>query len=160
MPIGAGFAPAGSSSAGYGLPDLGTLPNNALLPQFATGLPGSGRFINPVTKDYQFTSDGRLMGMGSVPQIVQLALTTKLGTCAVSTLGQTYYLIQEKGSDFARQVQSSITRALSDAVKRGLVQIVSIVVTDYPKSPDASVATLTWVDLTTGIQQPPVLVSA
>lgn len=153
MPIGAGLSPAGLAAAGYGVPDLSSVPLNAVLPDLKTGLPQTGRYLNPVTKDYQFTADGRIQGMGTVPQLVQLALTTTLGTCAVPTLGQAFAKIREKGPGFRQQLTAAVSAALAPLIKTNQVQIRSIVVNDYPSAPDAGLASVSWVDLTTGLQQ-------
>jgi hypothetical protein len=151
MPLGAGACPVGSSAAGYGVPDRAFAPNNAMLPGIRTGLSQSGRFIDPTTKSYAFQADGRLKGVSTVPQLVQIALSTVLGSSAVATLGQTFSLIAEKGPDYQRRVTSAIESALANVVKQRLVQIVSVDVQLYPAAPDAGVATLKWRDLTTGI---------
>lgn len=152
MPIGAGFAPAGSSAAGYGVPDAAPIPGIAPLPDTKTGLSQTGRFIDPVTKDYAFGPDGRLYGMATVPQLVQLAITTTRGSSAVPDLGEEFTKIQEKGPAFPRQLASSVGNCLSDLVKRKLVQVVSVVATEPSArgNPDAGIATLKWLDMTTG----------
>jgi len=157
MPIGAGGCPAGSSSAGYGVPDSAAVPNNALLPLPANGLPQTGRALNPTTKSYSFTTDGRVVGCPTVQQLVQLALTTIFNSSAQAGLGSKLSLIQEKGSDYGQQVTAAITDALADLVKDKLVQIVSVTVLQPSSSPDAGIAVLQWIDLTTG-QQSPLLV--
>jgi hypothetical protein len=154
MPSGAGNAPAGSSSAGYGVPDVAPNPLTGPLPDLRTGQPCTGRFLDPITKDYRFASDGRLLGMGTVPQLVQLALTTTFGSSCIPSLGQRFTLIQEKGANFSKQLTSAITNCLSDLVTRKLVQIVSVTATDPGTNPDAGLGVLQWLDLTTGIEQP------
>jgi hypothetical protein len=151
MPIGAGFAPAGTSSAGYGVPDAATVPNNSVLPDLRTGLPQTGRFINPATGDYVFTADGRLLGMDTVPQLVLLAMMTTLGSSAIPTLGQTYTQIQEKSRDFQQQMATAITSALADLIKRKFVKVNSITVQQPPSNPDAGMVLFQWTDLTTGL---------
>ena len=98
MPLGAGQSPAGGSAAGYGLPDTGTVPINAILPDPSTGLPQTGRFLNPVTKDYEFTSDGRVVGTPTARQLVQLAVRTTLGSSCLPTLGFDQTGLDEKGN--------------------------------------------------------------
>lgn len=151
MPIGAGGAPAGTSAAGYGVPDKAFVPNNAILPDLRTGVAQTGRAIDPTTKSYTFTSDGRLRGVGTVPQLVQLALSTIRGTSVIPTLGQTFMQIQEKGSDFAGRVTNAVNVALADLVKQQLVQIVSVTVQQPPSNPDAGLGLIKWIDLTTGL---------
>jgi hypothetical protein len=151
MPIGAGGAPAGSSAAGYGVPDRAFVPNNAVLPDLRTGFSQTGRAIDPTTKSYSFTSDGRLRGVATVPQLVQLALSTIRGTAVISTLGETFTQIQEKGSDFAARITNAVNLAMADLVKQVLVQVVSVTVQQPPSNPDAGIAIIKWIDLTTGV---------
>ena len=153
MPIGAGACPAGSSPAGYGVPDKAFAPNNAILPGVRTGLPQSGRAIDPKTKSYYFASDGsgRLQGMATVPQLVQLALSTIKGSSAVAALGQTFSEVKEKGSDYAAQIDKRVRLAFADLIKRNLAQVQSVTVNQPPSNPDAGLAIVKWVDLTTGL---------
>lgn len=151
MPIGAGYAPAGTSAAGYGVPDAATVPNNAVLPDLRTGLPQTGRFINPKTGDYVFTADGRLMGMDTVPQLVLLALMTTLGSSAIPGLGEEFSKIQEKGPSFLQQITSKVNSALADLIQRKFVKVNSITVQEPPSNPDAGTCLIQWTDLTTGL---------
>lgn len=151
MPIGAGACPVGTSAAGYGVPDRAFAPNNAVLPDLRTGLPQTGRAIDPVKKSAFFATDGsgRLQGQGTVPQLVALALTTVRGSAAIP-LGQTFSLIQEKGANYTQQVTAAVQLAFADLVKQGLAQVVSVNVQTPPSNPDAGLAMVKWVDLTTG----------
>jgi hypothetical protein len=151
MPIGAGYAPAGTSSAGYGVPDAAAVPNNAILPAILTGLPQTGRYINPQTGDYVFTSDGRLMGMDTVPQLVLLALTTTLGSSALPALGETFTLIREQGPNFGQQLTATVNAALADLVRRKFVKVNSVTTQQSPSNPDAGTVLVKWSDLTTGL---------
>lgn len=150
MPVGAGGAPAGAGQSGYGVPDLGQSPLNAPLPDVTTNLPQTGRYINYVTGDYQFTSDGRPVGFGTVPQLVTLALVTVLGSSAVPDLGQTFTTVQEKQGDYQRQMAARVRDALSNLIKAGQVQLVDVVVQEYPSNPDATAVFVKWRDLTQG----------
>ena len=75
-----------------------------------------------------------------------------LGSACQPTLGQTFSQIQEKGSSYAQEVTDAVTNALSDLVKNKLVQIVSVTIQQPPSKPDAGIAMLQWIDLTTGKQ--------
>jgi hypothetical protein len=152
MPQGAGKAPAGAASAGYGVPDAAYVPNSAILPDVHSGFAQTGRFINPVTGDYRFTPDGRLMGMDTVPQLVLLALMTLRGSSAIPTLGSTFSQVQEKGPSFLAQMRSVVNVALGDLVKKKMVQIDSVATSEPPSNPDAGIVTLLWTDLTTDLQ--------
>jgi hypothetical protein len=150
--IGAGFQPAGLSSAGYGVPSGATSPNGATLPDATTSLPQTGRFINFQTKDYSFTSDGRIQGMGTTEQLVLLALTTVFGSSADPALGQMYTSIQEKGTNFQQQATSAVQSALSDLIKRGFITLDGVGVLEPPGNPDAGAILVAWTDLATGTQ--------
>lgn len=152
MPIGAGGCPAGAAAAGYGVPDAANVPNNAILPRPIDGLPQTGRALDPTTKAYTFTADGRIVGMPTVQQLVQLAITTDRGSSCVPTLGQTLRLIKEKGSNYAQQVTAAITTAVADLVNNKMVQIVSIDVQQFAGNPNAAIATFKWIDVSTGQQ--------
>ena len=153
MPIGAGGAPAGTSAAGYGVPDSGTVNINVPLPSPITGASLTGRLIDPVTKDYVYTADGRAQGQATVPQLVLLALSTVLGSSAIPTLGQTFSQIQEKGPNFKAQLTSAVQNALAAVIKAKQVQLLSVDVQEPPSNPDAGIAIVKWKDLTTGVVQ-------
>lgn len=152
MPLGAGACPAGSSSAGYGVPDSAPAPITTMLPDPTTGQSLTGRAIDPTTKSYIFTPDGRIQGLQTVPQLVQLALTTTLGSSCLSTLGQTFLAIKEKGDNYQQQVSNAITQALSALVNAKQVQVIAISVQQPPSNPDGAIAQVSWVDLTTGLE--------
>ena len=152
MPIGAGKAPAGAASAGYGVPDAAYVPNSAILPDPKSGFAQTGRFINPITGDYQFTADGRLIGMGTVPQLVLIALETVKGSSVIPTLGNTFQLVQEKGPSFLAQMRAVVNDALSDLIKTKMLQLVSVTTQEQPSNPDTGIVQVAWLDLTTGLQ--------
>ena len=154
MPIGAGLAPAGLAAAGYGVPDTTTIPNNACLPDPLTGLPQTGRLLDPITKDYVFTADGRLQGTPTSRQLMQLAVRTTLGSSASPTLGMDMSGVSEKGGDYSRRVASAVSSAVAPIVQRGLVTVNSVTIQDAAQSgaPDATIATVLWTDNMTGQQ--------
>jgi hypothetical protein len=149
MPLGFGSFGAGSASAGYGVPDQATVPNNALLPDANTGLPQTGRYIDPVAKSYKFTPDGRLYGMSTAQQVVQLALSQVRGSSCVPTDGQTFGTITEKNFDFQNRVRAAIGTALAQAVRNKQIAILSVQVYDVPSVPDGAIGSVRWQDLTT-----------
>jgi hypothetical protein len=153
MPTGAGLSPAGSSICGYGLYDAANIPNPQALPDYVTNLQQTGRFLNADTGDYAATPDGRLQGMSTAQQVVTLALTTVLNSSAVSGLGQTFTSIKEKGDSFQKQMSACIVSALSGAVKANLIQILKVTVLQPPSNPDAGIAHVRWIDITTGVEQ-------
>lgn len=152
MPIGAGAAPAGTSAAGYGVPDAAFAPVNAILPAVRTGLPQTGRAIDPASKSYVMQVDGRLQGMATVPQLVGLAVTTIRGSSCLPTLGQTFSQIQEKGTNFVQQVTAAIQTALAGLIANKQVSLGVVSIVQSPTTPDTAIVQFTWTDLTTGLQ--------
>lgn len=150
MPIGAGACPAGTSFAGYGLPDLSAAPNHATLPDAKTGLPQTGRLLDPTSQSYKFTADGRVIGQSTGQQLVQLAVKTIVGSSVIANLGMDRSRLQEKGANFAQTVTSVVTDAFAPIVSQGLVTLNSVDVQDYPNIPDRSVVTIKWTDNSTG----------
>ena len=161
--IGAGGAPAGSSLAGYGVISLANVSINAPLPDptpavgLGTNFSTTCRLLVPNAAnggrgDWAFTSDGRVVGCGTVRQNVQLALSTILGSACVVNLGLDFSGLQEKGQNFQRQVATAVANALGPIVKQGLVAIRSVDVGDYQSNPDSALAYVRWADLTTGVE--------
>lgn len=153
--IGAGFCPAGTSLAGYGVGSVANVPDNSALPDQITNLPTTCRLLVPNgTKggDWAFTADGRVVGCGTVRQLVQLALSTVLGSSVSRTLGAAYFTLQEKGPNFQRQVATVVANALAPLVKQKLVQVIAVIVQEYPSNPDAGLGYVKWRDLTTGLE--------
>jgi len=150
MPLGFGYAPIGTSPSGYGVTDSANSPLNAILPDVSTGLTQTGRVLNLGIGDYAFTADGRVQGMGTVPQLVQLALTTVFASSAVPTLGQRYTRVSEQGPNIVQQLTAEVTRALSDVITRNWVSLLSVVVQPIPANPDGQKILVKWKDLTTG----------
>lgn len=141
MPVGAGGCPAGASPAGYGVIDTAPAPNLTPLPDPTTGLSQGGRNIDPSTGDYTWSADGRLQGMPNVEQLVLLAIEN----ADFSTL-------TEKGPSYVQQVKTIIENALAYVVVQKLVLITNIaVLSNLPNTnPDAAIALVYWIDLTTG----------
>ena len=152
MPIGAGLSPAGTAAAGYGIPDSGTPLPNTILADVRTGSFQTGRQLNPATRDYIMLPTGVLQGQGTVPQLVQLALTTQLGSSALVNLGIDLSNATEKGSDFQRQMATLVANALSPLVAGKLVRLDAVIVSEPPSNPDAGIAIVKWFDLTTQTQ--------
>lgn len=149
MSLGAGFCPAGTTAAGYGVPDTGTVPNNALMPDPLTGLPQTGRNINTATGSYTFTADGRTQGMTTVSQLVQLAIRTQRGSSALGAFGIDMSKVQEQGTNFERQLGAAIVLALSNLIKAGLVTVIGITWLPVDNT-DGTAPYVKWRDNTTG----------
>jgi hypothetical protein len=155
--IGAGGCPAGAALGGYGVISTANVPNGATLPDQITNLPTTCRLLVPNAQnggrgDWAFTADGRVVGCSTVRQLVQLALSTVLGSACVTSLGMSFVGLQEKGPNFQRQVATAVANALAPLVKQGLVAIVSVKLADYQSNPDSALGYVKWTDLTTGLQ--------
>jgi hypothetical protein len=137
MGTGAGTSPAGSSVAGVGVIDSAPQPGVVPLPDQFTGLSQTGRFIDQQTGDYIFTTDGRVVGMQTVPQLVLIALQDV-------DLSR----IQQKGPNFSQFLASVVQDALGDLIAQRLVLLLGVTVLE--PNPDAGVALVSWKDLTTG----------
>jgi hypothetical protein len=149
MTIGAGLAPAGTSLAGYGAPTTYATPGTVIYPDVVTGIMQTGRLINPLTKDYTYTLDGRVCGERTVPQLVKLALMTVYKS-ACTDLGIDFSAIQMKTQTFKRDMNTAISNALASLVAQQFVTIKKITITDIPQ--DAVLAVVIFIDNTTGIQ--------
>lgn len=157
MPLGAGLAPAGTSAAGYGVPDTAPITSTEILPDPVTGLSQPGRGFTqtapggPLT--YSFTADGRIAGMAQVPQLVTLAMKTVLGSAVNSNLGLSTASLQEQGANLAQQVQAVVTAAFAPIVAQKLVTLDSTSVVQLPDNPDRAGILVQWTDLTTNTQR-------
>lgn len=145
--LGAGLCPAGTSVAGYGVPTVATLLSRIPFPDPVTGLPQSGYQVGVASGDYSFTTDGRLVGCGTVKSLVEHACLTLFGSSAVPGFG-----LQlpggDKGTGYSKRVTARLTSTLSALVAQRIISIVSIVVQDAPNNPSGTIGSLTWRDLT------------
>jgi len=137
MPTGAGLSPAGTSVAGVGVLDSGPQPGVVPLPDPKSGAPQTGRFINQLTGDYEFTADGRVQGMSTVPQLVVIALQD-IDLSA----------IQEKGPNFKQHLASVIQDALGSLIAQGYLVLGPVTVLE--PNPDAGLAVFEWYDQLAG----------
>lgn len=138
------------------MPDNGTQPNNATFPALQTGLPQTGRYINPATNSYAFTPDGRTQGMSTVSQLVYLAIKTARGSAALSPsatqpLGLDLSNASEQGPDFERQMSAAFNAALSPIVRQGLITVLGFQFLPVD-NPDGAAPLVLWRDNTTGGQ--------
>jgi hypothetical protein len=143
---GGGNQPAGTSFAGGYIPQPAA-PGPTVLPSPTTGLPQTGRLINPKTRRFVYTSDGRAEGMGTVPQLVLIAWST-LDFSDVPVLGAGY----------ENQIRSKYLAAVRSF--QTLLQITSFSVQRVPGS-NAVAVSIGWRDLTTQLDYvyPPPLAS-
>ena len=90
--------------------------------------------------DYVFTADGRLEGMTTVQQLVLLAI-----------LDIDFSTLTEKGPNFQNVLAALVSTALAPLVRQKLVRIKQVIVLE--PSQDAGLASVDWIDLTTGAPQ-------
>src|SRR5579864_6548342 len=105
---GAGFQPAGLSPAGFGPVQQAPAPIFIILPDPLTGKSLTGRFIDPRTRQYAFTTDGRTQGFGTVPQLVQIALMTIFNQSVIAGFGNQLYLLKPEMTLWLKIVMSAI----------------------------------------------------
>lgn len=86
----------------------------------------NARYINPQTLDFEISPNGHYVGMNSVDQEVQLALTTTLGTAAQTSLGTTIKNVKTITPNVVSLIQSSITQALQPMVLSSKIVINNI----------------------------------
>jgi len=108
---GAGLSSFGTSYAGYGTPTT-TNPVNKTILIGNQGIAGQTRYINPITSDYEFNANGRIVGGNGIQQMVYLALLTVKGSSAMTELGQSFTKIQVLGSNYLTFVKNEVNAAL------------------------------------------------
>jgi len=151
MPLGLGAAPFGSSLYGYGSIDVGIVPAAGNYIDPVTGQPVDTRFIQQKTKTYVFDSQGRISGMRSVYQLVQLAVMTVKNSSAIAGFGSSISQIQTIDQNTQQRVEDAYRDCLSALTTSKLIAIVSILVQRVNTS--GLFVQLNFVDLTTGLQQ-------
>jgi hypothetical protein len=135
--LGAGLCPAGSSAAGFGSPAIADENGNTVLP-LANGGTGTGRYIDPQTRDYVATADGNLQGLGSAAQDVWLTLAAFSGGPR---------MLNE--SSIAKY-EIDIRAALAPLVARGLITLRSIVIARAADTPTRLSTAIRWIDTSSG----------
>lgn len=126
MSLGVGGSSAGNSDGGIGDNDVAPIPSPNLLKDPSSSAKLNCRRIDPVTKDYVFGTTGKLLGMTSNQQKVQLALTTIVNSSVVNGLGQDFSLIQKITGNFQQDVSERVTRALSNLINTGQIDLISV----------------------------------
>ncbi len=149
---GAGFQPAGTSSAGIGAPEEGNPQDGVVFAGQDSSSNGS-RFIDPNTRDYVMASNGRLTGMPNVPHLVQFAMATERNSAAVRGLGQELRKLDRITPDFEKRILGVLTNALQHLIDARLVEVVGFASfksssTDQGFPPGRVYGRLLWRDLT------------
>jgi hypothetical protein len=86
----------------------------------------TSRYINPITRDFNVSSDGyTLEGMNFVEQGVILAITTTINSSAVQSFGQGFTSIKLITPQINSIVANTLNNALAPLVNANLIKITS-----------------------------------
>jgi hypothetical protein len=146
-----GSTPFGLSPFGLGTPIAAADEGGVPLAQSVHAASEGAKHIDPKTRQYAFLENGRMRGMPSVPQMVQLVAQTVVGSSAVRGLGNDLD-IQDAGEDLEAVVKERWRAAYADLVRRGLIELLAVDVERY-RTKGGSVLARTRIrfrDLTTG----------
>lgn len=149
--LGAGFAHAGLSAAGFGLPATAFAASGVPFPSPVTGLPLACRNIDPVTQEYTFDANGRAQGMTQAQQLVTLAMRTVQGSSAQYSLGQGFTDGLDIDDNYVQRKTAQVNNALAGIVNAGLIRVTSVTVQRFGQS--GVYIQVAWVDLSTGVAQ-------
>jgi phage gp46-like protein len=116
------------------------------------GKPGQTRLIDPLTGDYVFNNDGRIVGGNGIQQMVYLAMKTIRGSCAETDLGQTLSNIKVIGNNYATLVKNEVNKALKPLVDQKKIEIIDIQVSRAGSN--KSIINVKWRDLETLAEMP------
>lgn len=148
---GFGSNAAGSSFSGVATPQTSDGPSGGLFLDATTGRTLNCRKLDPVTGDYLYNADGRAEGDSSMSQIVQLAITTAIGTSSVLGFGEDRSSIDKITDDYQQRSFVSVQAALQRYIDAGLVALLSV---ETEQLSDRRVQRrIRWRDLTTGSEQ-------
>jgi hypothetical protein len=148
--IGLGAAALGGCIVGFGEPGAADNYGGSVFRDLATGASLTGRYIDPKTRQYVYDQYGRALGQSTVPQLVQLALTTKLGSSTVSTLGQRFGELDVIDESFDGRARAFVDQALADLVSKNLVEVLSVDIDRVAVSGER--IHVRWKDLTTDLE--------
>jgi hypothetical protein len=137
---GAGNQAGGSSPAGADYEILPLPPAYVPYPDPQSGQADSGRLIDPVTRQFDYTADGRAEGMGTVPQIVQIAWQT-LDFSAIGPL--------DDGAP--SRAYAAYNAAVAQLISGAQLQILSFFAARVPGTNGLGVK-IRWKDLTTQLE--------
>lgn len=138
MPIGAGFVPAGTTAAGFGIPDA-----PASIPQAA---PLDSVLIDAVLGDYVYDATGNRTQTTRAHQMVYLVVATVQGSSADTELGleRAPAVILDS---YVEQRSQMYQRGFSSLERLGVAKLVSVEI--VRNTPTQVVEVVRWQDLTT-----------
>lgn len=149
MPVGGfGSTPFGSGPYGLGMPVIGTPATGQLFADAQTGTIGTGRKIDPGTRQYAFDDAGNPVGQDTVPQLVQLAYSTVKGTSILPDLGESYTELETIGDDFQERLTALATAPVQYLIDDKRLEILSVNVDRI--GPSGARISVSWRDKTTG----------
>lgn len=146
--MGLGNSNFGSGPYGYGTPQGAPTRPGQIFSDPSTGTVGTGRKIDPGTRQYVFGDDGRISGQDSVPQRVYLAYATVKGSSIMPELGETFSEVQTIGDDFVEQMTQRAKEPVQAMIDAKELEIVSVSIDRF--GPSGASIEVRWVDLTTG----------
>lgn len=120
---GAGLQSAGDTSAGFGTSDAATVFGGAFLRDTRTGAVLGARKVNPTTRGYELDANGRVVGMNSVYQMVQIAVHTTYNSSAVRGLGQRLSSLDRITANFDKRVLEVLREALQPLIRAGFIEV-------------------------------------
>ena len=106
--------------------------------------------IDPITQDYVFNSNGRIVGGNGIQQLVYLALVTVLGSSAVTTLGQDFTSIKTLGTNYPSIIKGKAQQALQSLIDAKKIQLIDVIVNI--SGTNRSTIDIKWKDLATGTE--------
>lgn len=149
MTYGIGRTSAGTGPFGLGTPVAVPAATTNVLKD-ALGVPQGSRYINPVTRDYAYDTDGNAVGMNSVQQRVQLAVSTDRGTSTARDLGNRLKTIQRITDGFSKEVDTMVRECVADLLADGSITIEAIRVERLSGLSSGAFVRMKWRDNTTG----------
>lgn len=148
MPIGFGLQPAGSSPAGLGAPDVAPKHDGGVLRDPVTLASLGGRYLDPNTRQYVTTADGRMVGMTRAQQHVALIIATELGSSTVLEMGNRLRSIKTIGASFENELRQVWVDAFARASAAGIVELLGVEPQRVGKT--GAFMRLRWRDVETG----------
>lgn len=140
----------GDPAYAVGTPALSAFVSGGSVQRVATGsqLGSAAISLDFTTRgQYVYDSFGRKSGSADVAQLLTLALTTRLGTCVVSTLGERFNEISKMTEGFAQDMRGRFDEAVSGIVGRKILQVNSVTISERNGHP--AVTHVQATDLTT-----------